>query len=87
MNRHARQIRVLGAEAQTRLAASSIVLGGRGLAREIERSYLTAAGATPSEDGEPIEVDVDALGLRHAAARDVGEGALRALVAIRRFVD
>ncbi len=89
--RHTRQIRLpeIGEAGQARLASSEVVLGGRGLARDVERTYLRLAGATPREDAAgdgADEVDVSSLGLRHAAARDVGEGALRALAAVRRIV-
>ena len=86
MNRYARQIRLIGQEAQSRLSSETVSLGGSGLAREIEHRYLVAAGVSIGE-GEAASVDVDSLGLRHAAARDVGEGALRALVAMRRILD
>ena len=88
MNRASRQIRLaeIGEQGQARIASSEVPLGGRGLARDIERAYLAAAGAKPVENGDGITVDADALGLRHAAAREVGEGALRALAAIRRIV-
>jgi len=74
------------------------VLGGEGFAREIERMYLRLAGARPVEAGAVTtapaapeahaalaahDAPVAALGLRHEAAREVGDGALRALVAIR----
>ena len=86
MKRYARQIRLLGEEAQSRLSSSTVMPSGIGLAREIETRYLVAAGVSIGE-GESTSVDVDSLGLRHAAAREVGEGALRALVAMRRMLD
>jgi hypothetical protein len=39
------------------------------------------------ERGEAIAVDIAILGLRHAPARAVGEGALRALSAMRRVLE
>lgn len=82
--RHGRQIRLreIGEAGQARLDAAVVPLGGTGFARELEATYLRRAGPQPV-DGEARPVDVDALGLEHPAARDVGEGALRALLAIR----
>lgn len=50
---------------------------------DVERAYLELAGVAVADDGATHEVDPDALGLRHPAAREVGESALRALAAIR----
>ena len=86
MNRYARQIRLIGSDAQSRLESSTVSPTGTGLARDIERRYLIAAGVSIGE-GERVSVDIDSLGLRHAAAREVGEGALRALLAMRRILD
>ncbi|MBX3188664.1 MAG: hypothetical protein KF819_16725 [Labilithrix sp.] len=84
--RYGRQIRLpeIGEAGQARLAEAEIVLGGAGAAREIEATYLVRAGARVVHEGDDaaLSVDVGALGLRHAAARDVAEGALRALVGI-----
>jgi hypothetical protein len=88
--RHGRQIRLpeIGEAGQARLARREVVLGGAGAAREIEATYLVRAGArivdAPGAGAAPLVgiADAGALGLRHAAARDVAEGALRALVAI-----
>lgn len=89
--RYGRQIRLaeIGEAGQVRLLAAAPTLGARGFAREVERAYLALAGASPVDSGAaaPAEVDVAALGLRHDAAREVGEGALRALAALRAIVD
>lgn len=82
--RFGRQLRLaeIGEAGQERLLAATVALGGAGLAREVERTYVERAGARTTE-GSTEEVDIASLELRHAAARDVGEGALRALVAMR----
>jgi hypothetical protein len=88
--RYTRQIRLadVGEAGQARLEASPVVLGGTGFARWIEERYLRAAGVgRAAPDGAataPPGVDPSVLGLRHEAAREVGDGALRALVALRR---
>jgi hypothetical protein len=94
MNRVAflRQMRLpeIGEAGQERLLASTVAPGATGeLARAVEVRYLERAGVTVREAREggaaPPAIDdaLAALGLRHAAARDVGEGALRALAAMR----
>jgi hypothetical protein len=92
VSRFTRQIRLreIGERGQAKLEAAEIVLGGRGEAREVERTYLRLAGARPLEAGAPgaaLDVDVTSLGFRHATARAVGEGALRALTAILRILE
>ena len=92
--RFTRQIRLadVGEAGQARLEAAPLVLGGVGFARTIEERYLVAAGVGRGRSGSdagdigasPPRVDASVLGLRHEAPREVGEGALRALVAIRR---
>lgn len=86
--RYGRQRRLaeIGEAGQARLEAAVVCLAAQGFAREIERSYLDRAGPRTGEDGLAIEVDPAILGLRHEAAREVGEGALRALAAIRKVV-
>jgi hypothetical protein len=113
--RYGRQIRLaeIGEQGQERLLAAEVVLGGEGVARDVERKYLEVAGVRTREEGAAgagagtgtgtgtgagadadadadagadageAELDVASLGLRHEAARAVGEGALRALVAMR----
>lgn len=91
--RYGRQIRLadVGEAGQAKLCAAHVVLGGAGFARDIEERYVRAAGmnvVAPEDAGAPararaVEVDVTALGFRHESTREVAEGALRALVAIR----
>ena len=74
------------------------MLSGAGDAREVEASYLRLAGAKVREaypsasakakaktrPDEKLATDaLKALGIRDLAARDVAEGAMRALVAMR----
>lgn len=90
--RYGRQIRLaeIGEEGQARLLAATPALGGEGFAREVEQTYLALAGTRPTPAqtaGEaPVEVDVATLELRHEAAREAGEGALRALAALSAIV-
>jgi molybdopterin/thiamine biosynthesis adenylyltransferase len=91
--RHGRQIRLpeIGEAGQERLASSEVTLGGVGDAREVEAAYLRAAGVDLREKGKPpTSADARAhaallatLGMTDRAARDVADGALRALVAMR----
>ena len=88
----------VGEEGQARLEASEVVLGGAGDAREVEAAYLRLAGAKVREayatasakakakarPDEKLATDaLKALGVRDLAARDVADGAMRALVAMR----
>lgn len=85
--RYTRQIRLpeIGEEGQARLAAATVAPSGLGEARTIEATYLRLAGIGTVRDDEvgALDVDVASLGVRDPAARDVAEGALRALAAIR----
>lgn len=90
--RYSRQTRLreVGAEGQERLCAAAVRLGSSGAVRAVEERYVRAAGmhvddARPTVDPARVDREADPapLGLRHAPAREVGEGALRALVAIR----
>jgi len=91
--RYVRQIRLpeIGEAGQARLCASEVVIGGVGDARNVEASYVARAGlrvidmATPDKRAEDDEyvATLATLGLADPAARDVGDGALRALLAIR----
>jgi hypothetical protein len=97
--KHGRQIRLaeIGEAGQARLASRAVAPCGQGLAREIEETYLSRAGVRVREDGvragegdgdgAPLRVDPALLGLRRAGAREVGEGALRALAAIRALLE
>ncbi len=88
--RHGRQIRLpeIGEAGQERLVASEVVLSGAGAAREIEAAYLGAAGVTVrdvagAQDDPTAKARLEALGVSDPAARDVADGAMRALVAMR----
>ncbi len=89
--RFSRQTRLpeIGAAGQARLASASIALRSAGLARVVEERYVRASGLRVDDEHPTIDparvdlADVAVLGLRHPAARDVAEGSLRALVALR----
>ncbi len=87
--RHGRQVRLreVGVAGQERLVATRAPLGGDGEARLVERAYLLAAGAQVRDgadtDAPPLPVAWASLGLRHPGPLEVGEGAMRALVAFR----
>jgi hypothetical protein len=93
--RYGRQIRVveIGEAGQARLAASLVVLQGQGFVREVEETYLRLAGvpiallAAPPADAVATNdlLPVDAS-FEHEAAREVAEGAWRALVAMRQIL-
>jgi len=72
----------IGEAGQERLARANVALGGDGLARIVEERYLRACGVGIG-DGDPLPVDASVLGIANPAAHAVGEGALRALVAMR----
>lgn len=82
---YTRQVRLpeVGEAGQARLAAATAPLGAAGFARTIEAKYLERAGLATVESGTPASVDVASLGLQNEAAREVGEGALRALAVLR----
>ncbi len=88
----------VGEAGQARLADSEVVLGGAGDAREVEAAYLRGAGVKVREahgsasakakakarpDEKTVAEAVKVLGLRDPASRDVADGAMRALVAMR----
>jgi hypothetical protein len=90
--RYTRQIRLadVGEDGQAKLRAAKVAICSRGFARTIEHRYVVFAGmteteATPTVDPSRVDdlADLAALGLRHEPAREVAEGALRALAAIR----
>lgn len=96
--RYGRQTRLaeIGPSGQAKLSAAKVAVCSSGFVRTIEHRYVLGAGMTPREADEgteavpsvdPAEVDrladVASLGLRHGPAREVAEGSLRALVAIR----
>ena len=96
--RYGRQSRLpeIGDDGQTRLEATEAVLGGAHDAREVEAMYLRLAGLKVREahasasarakakPDEKVAVEaLRALGIRDSAARDVADGAMRALLAMR----
>ncbi len=93
--RYGRQIRLpeIGEAGQARLCASEVVIRGEGDARNVEASYVARAGlraidvAAPETrargDDDEYVTTLAALAFADPAARDVGAGALRALLAIR----
>lgn len=92
--RFGRQIRLadVGEAGQERLCAAKLTPRTAGFARSVEERYLSAAGVQiEPAASEPAGADangevasaVAGLGVRHATAREVGEGALSALAAIR----
>jgi hypothetical protein len=91
--RHGRQIRLpeIGEAGQERLGAAEVTLRSTAeAAREVEAAYLRAAGIRVARN-EPGSVAQNepgsvSLGVRDPAARDVAEGALNALVAMRRVL-
>lgn len=92
----------VGESGQARLDASEVVLGGAGDAREVEALYLRLAGVQVREahatmsaktkakakpEDKSVALVLAALGVRDRAARDVADGALRALVAMRTILE
>lgn len=87
--RFTRQLRLpeIGEDGQARLRAAQIALSAKDEdTQAFELGYLQAAGVTVVEGARDLAVDVDALGLKDPAARCVGEGALRALVAMKEIL-
>jgi hypothetical protein len=100
--RHGRQIRLaeIGEAGQERLAATEVVLGAVGDAREIEATYVARAGmrvvddaradakekAKALADGQAVARGeaLASLGIRDVKALEVADGALRALLAMRK---
>ncbi|HEY6080141.1 MAG TPA: hypothetical protein VIW29_15110, partial [Polyangiaceae bacterium] len=86
-DRYARQrlLVAIGELGQARLAAATYVVAGDGsLASEVEREYLTRAGATELvTSSEPGPTFAHAAAFRHVEARDFAAGAWRALVQIQ----
>lgn len=88
--RYGRQIRLadVGEAGQAKLCAAEVKLGASGFARDVEERYVRSAGmkVAPADGGTPpppVDEHLSSLELRHRAASEVAEGALRALVAIR----
>jgi hypothetical protein len=90
-DRYARQrlLAAVGDLGQARLAAATYVVGGDGsLSSEIEREYLTRAGATELlASREPSPAFAHAAAFRHAEARDFAAGAWRALSQLKNALE
>ena len=90
----------IGEAGQERLLATHVVLGAVGDAREIEAAYVARSGmrvvddaradakekAKTQADGHAVVRDeaLASLGIRDVKALDVADGALRALLAMRK---
>ena len=87
--RYGRQTRLpeIGEAGQARLSGAKVALGGEGFARTIEERYVRGFGGAIADDGPTHPVDPAILGIEHDAARGMGEGALRALVALRGILE
>jgi hypothetical protein len=87
MDRYARQrlLAAVGDRGQARIAQTTFVVHSAPLlAAEIEREYLTRAGAQHfSEASASAATFTHAAAFRHAAARDFAQGAWRALAQLR----
>lgn len=87
--RYTRQIRLadVGMAGQAKLSAAEVSLRTTGFARAVEERYVRGAGMrVRTEDAQAREgrvTELTALGLRHAPAREVAEGAVSALLAFR----
>lgn len=91
----------IGEAGQARLYASEVVAGAVGDAREIEVAYLARAGVKVAAEvkaggkNKPGAAQADleehaavlgSFGIADSAARDVADGSLRALLAMRRIL-
>lgn len=93
--RYSRQIRLpeIGEHGQARLSSSEVRPSATGFARVVEALYLAHAGVRVVEGSDDpagatdVEAPLASLGLRHTAAREIADGALRALDTIRGIVD
>ncbi|MFO0741291.1 MAG: hypothetical protein U0270_35675 [Labilithrix sp.] len=88
MSRFTRQIRLVdvGEAGQARLEAARVAPRTEGFARSVEETYLRAAGVGLGPGAPAAGSTAPDLGLRHAAAREVADGAYAALVAMRRVL-
>ena len=90
-DRYARQrlLVAVGDSGQARLAAATYVVVGDGsLSSEVEREYLTRAGATELlTSSEPAPQLAHAAAFRHAEARDFAAGAWRALTQLKNALE
>ncbi len=92
----------IGEAGQARLCASEVVIGGAGDARTVEAAYVARAGIRVVDDAsaeakaktkaladgsdKALAAALASLGLKDSAAREVGDGALRALLAMRKIL-
>lgn len=83
--RYTRQVRLpeIGPAGQEKLCAAKVAACRSGFAAVIEERYVRLAGMQVAPDGTRVDADAGGLGLRHEAAREVAEGALAALAALR----
>jgi hypothetical protein len=85
MDRHARQrlLAAVGDAGQDRIASATYTVASDAAA-SVARDYLARAGAERFElASKPLEPFAHAAAFRHAAARDLAEGAWRALGQLR----
>jgi hypothetical protein len=90
--RYGRQTRLadIGETGQAKLCAAKVSPSASGFAGLIEARYLAAAGVDVTRDPAAATTmigEVPELGLRHAAPREVADGAIRALAAIRAILE
>lgn len=89
--RYTRQVRLaeVGEAGQARLLGARVGLRTTGVARSIERTYLSLAGVTVDDDAPTLGGSdgwasaVEGLAVEDPAVREVATGALAALVAMR----
>lgn len=90
-DRYARQrlLAAVGDHGQARIAAATYTIGSDGaLSSEVEREYLTRAGATQLlGQTEPSAGFAHATAFHHGEAREFAAGAWRALVQIKNVLE
>jgi len=90
-DRYARQrlLAAVGDVGQARIAAATYVVGSDAtLSSQVEREYLSRAGATELvAQGEPTLAFAHAAAFRHAEAREFAAGAWRALSQLRNVLE
>jgi len=90
MDRYARQrlLAAMGDRGQERLASTTFVVPGDGsFAAQVEREYLTRAGAEHFAAPAAARPFAHAAVFRHAGARDFAEGAWHALAQLSRILE
>jgi hypothetical protein len=90
MDRYARQrlLAAVGDRGQQRIAAATFVVASASpRAAEVEREYLTRAGAEHFAAAPASPAFAHAASFSHPAARDFAEGAWRALVQLRSVLE